>query len=399
MVFLPVLHRWLGLALAVIIVVVAASGGLLLLRDPYYRAVYPALRDPIRSTQVARRAAILTAIEWRWRTEGVRLVKFPRPDVNAFQVWLGDGTEAFVDPENGTTIDRWHWSERLPAFLFELHAHLLAERTGTVINGFAALCLVFMGVTGILLWWPARRGAFRIRRAIPRRATSSQLLRSHAAVGAIAVVPVLVFAATGAGLVFYEPAAHAMSALFDAHRPQEPDARVTPKGVPARPWTEILDVLDRTFPDGEAVFYYPGTLDNARLMFRKRLSGEWHPNGRSYVVIDPYTADLVQAIDARAQGGGTRFMHALYPIHSAKVGGAAMLAIAAVAPVALTWLATSGIWAYVARRAVVIRQRHTAAQEASRVFCGLRESAPRASHADASVPAEIPPGARDGEGT
>ena len=349
--FLRVVHRWLGLALAAIVLVVAASGGLLLFRDPYYRAVYPAIASPVSDTVVARRAEVLTAIESRWQADGIRLVKFPRAGLNAYQVWLRDGSEAFVHAETGEIIDKWRWTERLPALLFELHAHLLAEPSGTIANGIAAIFIVFMSLTGIVLWWPSRRGAFRLRRAVPSRLTSGELLRSHAAVGALAAVPVLLFAGTGAAIVFYDELAPVISGVMDVRPPQQPDAHVDRRNAPGRPWTAVLSAVDRTFADGQTVFYYPGTPANARLMFRKRLPGEWHPNGRTYVLVDPYTADVVQAIDARAQGAGTRLMHAIYPVHAAKVGGVTMVVTAGFAAAGLSWLAAGGAWAYLSRRA------------------------------------------------
>jgi uncharacterized iron-regulated membrane protein/Fe2+ transport system protein FeoA len=350
---LRVLHRWLGLLLAAIILAVAASGGVLLLREPYYRARYPALRAPITATQVAGRADVVNAIESRWRSEGVRLIKFPRAGMNAFHVWLGDGSEAFVNAQDGTVIDRWHWYNRLPAFLFELHAHLLGERAGSVVNGIAALFVVFMAMTGAILWWPARRGAFRLRAAVPRRMTSGEMLRSHAAIGVLTALPIVVFAATGAVIVFYEPVSHVMSGLLDSVPAEQPDAIVTPRDQSIQSWNTILETVDATFADGATVFYYPGTANNARLMFRKRVPGEWHPNGRTYVLIDPYTASVVQAIDARVQGAGTRLMHAMYPVHAATVGGPVMVAVAAIAAAALSWLAIGGAWSYLARRARV----------------------------------------------
>lgn len=350
MAVLRALHRWLGLLLAAAVVAVAASGGLLLLRGPYYRAVYPKFGSPVTQAQAAARAKILTALESRWRDEGVRLVKFPTPGMNVFQVWLGDGTEAFVDPSTGAEIDRWRWYERVPAFLFELHAHLASEPGGTIVNGVAALSLVFMALTGLIFWWPARRGAFRLRGAVPRRTTPGDLVRSHAAVGVLAAVPIVVAAGTGAAIVFYDEAATVMSRLLDARPADHPNARVPPLDSPPRPWSQILPTLDETFPDGKTVFYYPGSADNARLLFRKRLPGEWHPNGRSYIAIDPYSGDVVQAIDARAQGLGTRVMHAVYPVHAAKVGGLPMVTLAAGAALALTWLAVSGAWSFAARR-------------------------------------------------
>src|SRR5690606_4028425 len=121
----------------------------------------------------------------------------------------------------------WHWSERLPAFVFELHAHLLAERNGTFVNGVAALFVVFMGLTGVVLWWPGRARAYRLSGAIPRQTSPAALLRSHAAVGVIALVPVLLFAATVAAIVFYDETARLLTPWLDARPAEVPDAHVS----------------------------------------------------------------------------------------------------------------------------------------------------------------------------
>lgn len=348
--FLRQLHRWVGLIIAAIVLAVAASGGLLLLREPYYRAVYPSLAAPVTPRPATAHADAMTAIESRWGAEGLRLIKFPRPGTNAFLLWFTDGSEAFVDPATAGLIARWYWSSDVVAFLFELHAHLLSDPAGTIVNGITALIVVFMGLTGIVLWWPRRRGTFPLRSAMPRTVRPGEILRSHAAAGVLALLPITLFVVTGAAIVFYDEVAAVMTAWFDSRAPQEPDARVLPRDAAHRPWVEILDTLDRTLPDGETVFFYPGTPSDARLMFRKRVPGEWHPNGRSYVVIDPYTATVVQTIDARAQGTGTRLMHAVYPVHAAKVGGEPMTAMAGATALVLSWLAIGGVWTYVGRR-------------------------------------------------
>jgi uncharacterized iron-regulated membrane protein len=344
-------HRWLGLLLAVVIFAVAASGGLLLLRDPYYRLAYPPLRAPIPPEQTAARAAVLSAIELHWQREGVQSVMFPRPGANVYLVRLLDGSQAFVHPVTGAVIDRWRPLQRLPSALFELHAHLFAKRPGTTINGILGLAVVFLVVTGFILWWPVRGTAFLLRHTLPRGIGRMNLLRSHAAAGVLASLPILLFVVTGIGMAFYQPTARVVSRMFDRQRPAEPDAYVARQPGPARPWAALLAAVDHTFADGETVYYYPGTADNARLLFRKRLPGEWHPNGRSYVVIDPYTGTVVQAIDARQHGAGTRAMNTIYPLHAARVGGVAMTLVGTVASIALSWLAISGVWCYVGRRA------------------------------------------------
>lgn len=151
--------------------------------------------------------------------------------------------------------------------------------------------------------------------------------------------------------MFYEPAWSVATALLDAQPPEEPSAVVASSAAPRRPWPEILEKVRGALPEAAPTMYYPGSAENAVMTFRKSLPGEWHPNGRSYVLVDPYRAQVVQAIDARAQGAGTRLMHALYPVHAAMVGGAALIAVALLASVGLTYLAVGGSAAFVARRA------------------------------------------------
>lgn len=348
---LRIIHRWVGLVLALIVAAVAVSGGLLLLREPYERAIYPALARPL-TTNLAREAGVVASIENRFHQDGgVRTVKFPREGMNAFHVYLADESEAFVDPVSGALIARWTWRDSLPAFIFELHVHLLGGEGGKTLNGIAALFVVFLALTGIILWWPRKSSAFRLRRALPKNATPGELLRSHAATGAIAAIPVLVFAATGAAIVFYAPVNAALSKVFDHRTPMTPNAVVAPapagETATMRPWAERLANVRATFPEGELVMYSPGRGKNVAQSFRLRNPGEWHPNGRSYVLQNPYDGSIAQAIDARQQGPGTRIAHAIYPVHAATVGGLPYLLFTIVAAVGLAWLAIGGAAAWI----------------------------------------------------
>jgi uncharacterized iron-regulated membrane protein len=335
------LHRWTGLVLALVVAAVALTGGLLLLRDPYLRFRHPELAAAIDPAETARRGELLDAIHARFAADGVRVVRFPRPGVNAFHVWLDDGSESLVDPRTGAVLDRWRWHERLPAFLFELHAHLLLGAPGTVINGIAALATVFLALTGVLLWG-RRPSAFPLRRAAPARLRWRDLLQSHAAVGALTVVPVLVFVLTGAGMTFHGAVASGLAAAFDRVPAARPSAVIAPRDAPRQPSSAVLRAVHAAFPRGELAMYTRGAPSNAVLTFRVRNPGEMHPNGRSYVLVDPYDATVVQAIDATTQGAGTRAAHAIYPLHAARTGGPALVVLAAVAAAGLAWLAVGG---------------------------------------------------------
>jgi uncharacterized iron-regulated membrane protein len=378
---LRIIHRWVGLVLALIVAAVAVSGGLLLLRGPYERAMYPSLAKPfvapLTAEARAREAAVVTSIEERFRHDGaVRTIKFPRDGVNAFHVYLEDESEAFIDPERGDLIARWTWRDSLPAFLFELHAHLLAENAGKTVNGFGALFMLFLTLTGIILWWPRKSGAFRLRRSVPRNVSPGELLRSHAASGAVAAFPILVFAATGAAIVFYAPVNAALSAMLDRQTPMKPDAVVAPIAAAERPWAERLARVRATFPEGDLVMYSPGRGKNVAQSFRLRLPGEWHPNGRSYVLLNPYDGAVVQSIDARQQGLGTRIAHAIYPVHAATVGGLLYLLFTIVGAVGLAWLSIGGAAAWILKYRATRRTRRTTATATVRTAARPFASAP-----------------------
>jgi uncharacterized iron-regulated membrane protein len=344
------LHRWAGLAVGLVLGIVAASGGLLLFEADYHRARHPRLAAAVTPQERAGRGEAVERLFAQVPPAEVRVVRFPDDGLNGFELWLADGSQALADPVTGVPLERWTWRESLPGFLFELHAHLLAGKTGHVINGVVALGGVFFVLSGAILWWPGRRSGYRLRRAVPRSATGAELLRSHAASGLLLSLPLLLFAATGAALVFSAPTARALSALFDRTPPREPDASVPPQPRPFRPWREIVAAAQAEFGEGEVVMLSPGRGADAAVRVRKRLPGEWHPNGRSWVVIDPYEARVLQAIDAREQGAGTRLAHALYPIHAARGTGSALFVPAAVGALGGAWLAAGGIAAWWLRR-------------------------------------------------
>lgn len=359
---LRLVHRIAGLTLAIPVILVSLSGGLLLLKDPYYRARFPELAQPIATAELERQAEALTRIEQQFQPVGVRTVKFPRDGMNAYHAYLADGSEAFIDPRTNAVVARFRWNESVPAFLFDLHAHLMMGATGEVLNGLAAVGLVFLGLSGLVLWVP-RRAAFTLRRPLPRRWSSGEMLRSHSASGVLLLVPVIVFAGTGAALVFYEQASVVMTGVFDAAPAAEPSAVVPRQDAEHRPWAEILAAVNGSLPEAGPRMYYPGTGNNAVLTFRKSLPGELHPNGRSYVLVDPYSAQVVQAIDARAQGAGTRAMHAVYPVHGAFVARVVLIPLAAAAALGLAWLAIGGTWSYLGKLRIARRapSRGTAA--------------------------------------
>ncbi len=342
---LRLLHRWLGLLVSLLVIAVALSGGILIFHDSILRMTWPGLAQPLKPGQEHAYPAVLAHVEQRFRDPGIQLIKFPDQGMNAFHLWMHDGSEALVHPSSGHLISRWTWQETWTGVLFELHENLMAGEPGEEVNGYLGLLVLGFVLSGLILWWPQRR-TLRLRFVVPRSMSSAHFVRAHSAIGVIFAAGIVLFVLTGVTMVFYGPFMTAITAVLDSDPPMVSVARVEPTDQPVQPWTTVLDTVTKTFPDGKLVYYVPPRPDNAVMTFRKRMPGEWHPNGRSFILLHPYTGEVLQTIDARQQQLGMRLMEKAYPLHASKIGGIPYTLLALCTSVALIALGVLGCLSY-----------------------------------------------------
>ncbi len=346
-------HLYAGLALSLLLFVLALTGSALAYKDAYWRLVYPELRGPSPELGNQERAAAITAAAEHFG-DRLRSVKMPVPGVAAYHLYL-EGGEAFLSLDGARVIDEWQPRDRLMALLFDLHAHLLAGEAGERVGGVIALLGAALVVTGVVLWWPARR-RFGLRHALPSGWKRRWLIQWHRDLGALFTPLLAVLLLTGAGIVFYEATGRVLHVLL-------PDGRLSAAPAPATPFleessragvgpgatglagTEILSRVHEAFPDARLVFYYPPSDADPRHGFRLQRPCEIHPNGRSYLYLDA-AGGVIERTDACAAAPADRTLHALYPLHAGKTGGEIYRFLTFMGGLALAALALSGAAAY-----------------------------------------------------
>ncbi len=102
---------------------------------------------------------------------------------------------------------------RVVSTLIALHENFLAGPAGRTVNGFGALAVLLMALSGLVLWWPgiARwRRSLRMQRNVGWRRTLWDL---HSMVGIWSAGFILIFALSGLYLCFYE-VFHALADLL-----------------------------------------------------------------------------------------------------------------------------------------------------------------------------------------
>lgn len=216
-------HLWAGIGLGLYIMTVSLTGSVLVYRNELYRA---ATRDPIIVSPAGPRltAEALTQAAIRahpgFVVDRVFEVKNPNQAVIVSLVRGDDKRERLFDPYSGQDLgNSVEWGIRVMSWLLDLHDNLLFGRTGRLVNGAGALCLILVACTGMVIWWPGIQ-TWRRSLMLHRRVSWPRFNWDlHSAMGFWAVGFVLLFAFTGAYLSYPDP----FQAVLDRFEPPTDD--------------------------------------------------------------------------------------------------------------------------------------------------------------------------------
>jgi uncharacterized iron-regulated membrane protein len=351
-------HRWVGLAAGCVLVVTGLTGSALVFRQEIDSALNPAL---LRVEPAPARASLQSiADEIRRRfpdAPAAARVRMPRGPHDAYEFWMGAEPALYVyaDPYRGTILGARGPRAFLTGWLFWLHSHMLSGEVGHTIAGIAALALVGLSLTGLVIWWPRRppwsswkqwHAALTIKRGSGSRRVTFDL---HRALGFYASAFLLVAGVTGASLVFnewFERAAHVIVGTSPVKVSSTvPVLRASP--APATlPLDTLLAIAEAAQPGGTISYLYLATTPGQTFRVRQRLPGEEHPNGKSFVNVDPTSGRVVGVESGALAPTGARLYSILYPLHIGILGGTATRLLAVLVGLSLPALAVSGalIW-------------------------------------------------------
>ena len=333
---LRTVHAWAGAILSLLLIMLGLTGTLLVFEDDWIRLSVPGARAEA-VTDAAQLGAVTERLEFEH--DGLRAVAFAG-GTGVHKVYLERHRFAYAD-RAGATVVAWTGAARPEAFVFELHHELMAGETGKYVIGTAALAAILLVLTGLVVWAPAWR-ATRAR-IWPRSTRRGDMVSSHRNLGLFAALPILVFCVTGAGMVFNDTAQALLSP--GAPPPTEPPRA----GTGDIDWPTALVAAQARFPDATLRSVRWPAAPGKPATVRLRQPQEWHPNGRTYVQIDPATGTVVQVTDAQSLPRGIRLTHAFYPVHAATIGGWPYKLVSALSGLALVLLGGLGTWSFLFR--------------------------------------------------
>jgi uncharacterized iron-regulated membrane protein len=199
-------HLWSGLGAGLYVFLISITGSVLVYRNEIFRAATPA---PIVVTASGERLTedqLKAAAVRSYRGSTATSVSQPRNPLQAVEVTLmikGRETRRLFDPYTGRDLgDAVPFALTLAFWLLDLHDNLLAGPTGRAVNGFGALSLIALCLTGAVIWWPGiakwRQSLWLDWRANWRRLNWTL----HSTLGFWFFLIVLIWGVTGAYLCF-----------------------------------------------------------------------------------------------------------------------------------------------------------------------------------------------------
>jgi uncharacterized iron-regulated membrane protein len=227
------------------------------------------------------------------------------------------------------------------------HTKLLSGEVGETILGIVAIAGLVMLISGTWLYWPGRR---RVISHLKPHARPPILRWAswHRMVGFLALPLLLVMIGTGTTMAYRGAVRNGLIAVFHDAKPTQPPAVGTATGP--IDWPAVFTAARAAAPEAEFSRVMLPNKPGMPVTLRVRQPGEWHPEGRSNLWIDPVTAKVVASDDARNAGQGGRINNALYPIHTAAVGGMAWRIVATMTGLMPSFLLITGFLFWRARR-------------------------------------------------
>lgn len=349
------LHRWIGLGAGLLLATTGLAGSMLVFREPIDRRLSPELLVVQPGPRRAPLQPMLDAAARAHPAIPLSRVRMPRQADGSYEIWLGGELAdryVYADPYTGRILGERGARSFPMGWLFFWHTRLLSGESGERVIGILGVLLFALAVSGIVLWWPRTRAALRPSLTVTTgRGAKRTNFDLHRAAGFYASWLLLVASVTGMSLVYHEAFLHGLNVVTrSAPTPAAPPARST-AALPTLPIDTLLAIAERAQPGGAITYIYAaGAAPASTVRIRKRLPGELHQNGKSFVHLDPRTGEVLLVEDGRTAPLGSRLFSALYPIHTGSSLGLPTRLLTMLTGLAPTLLAVTGIGIWWRRR-------------------------------------------------
>jgi uncharacterized iron-regulated membrane protein len=309
------LHRVLGLSLGTLVFLIFASGAMLAFDEEITHLLdAPLIRhSPARVTVDQIEASCEKQL-----LPGEMVARIYLP-LNKVRVQNSSGRRIlYFHPQDGRYLGQ---GSSLPLLCLALHRQLLLGKTGRwIVMGGVAVILA-LSLSGLKLWWPRHWKKWQQSFTVKTTASRLRLVFDlHRVGGVYLLLPILALVISGLNFsVISKSYRSAVLALTRTGPIPPPPASSERRSVTLE---KALGVARKRFPQAS-----PTSIElpkKAGLGFKIRMRQPGQPGlvGRTYVVIDTESAEILQAVDASKLTLGQRMVNVwAFPFHRGRAFG------------------------------------------------------------------------------
>jgi len=294
------LHLIAGLIAAAFLLVLGVTGSIMVFENEIDRALNAKLTWVTPGPKRLSLTELKSTLERAYPGYQVGGFELPPRDDMAYSAFLESqalhkGVGVFFDPYTGRILGTSDEYNGFTSKLHQFHLRLLAGSTGATILGWVAVFLLFLAITGLILWWP--RKIFRVDWRASGKRINFDL---HNAVGIYTSVFLMIFSLTAIVIHWEEPASKWANRLTQSPGPRPiPDPAPPPPGAAPMDPESLLAIAERAAPGARATFVgiAGDPKEPVRIMMKYPEDGT--PSGRTNVFLDGYSGKILFAQTSR----------------------------------------------------------------------------------------------------
>jgi uncharacterized iron-regulated membrane protein len=346
------IHLWTGIVVCLYMVVIGVSGSILVFERELGHLTFARLwKASANSGQAIGFPQAVAIVKSQFSDYQISAGYPPDLPGNNFEFLIrrgGQTRDVFLDAGTGRVAGEIDPAHSWIAWMIDLHFHLLAGRTGEVVNGVGGICLMLLCITGIVIWWPGIHGWTRGLKINLRARWKRINFDLHSAIGFWSLLILFMWAFTGVYLVWDDPIESFVNRFSSVASANRPIVHVPPRGnVPWVDFAQMIQTAQQASPN--AAFdgaFFPSDNKGPLILLMAR-SEQRNFRQSDYIFFDPSTGKML-ALWHRGMPTtwGARFISLLTPLHFGYDWGLTIKIIWAVLGCALPILSITGILMY-----------------------------------------------------
>lgn len=333
-------HRWLGLFAIIPLLIVSLTGVLL---------VY---KKPIINFFVTNQVELPIGYSPQEITDQIGAIERLAAQQNASRVKAPNQQEPYwtITDELGhhrlyaiKTLEQYQshlWLIDTLVIVRHLHTELLLNKIGQTILLISSGISLLLLISGIWLWWPGRRG-FRWRFIKPWPMKLKMMLQFHRHSG-IVVAPILIMVLLTAAVMLWQKLITPLLPPLQSNVMEQSQLDIN-EGLSTQ---QAMVLAQMQLPQSWPTYIRFPQAELNQYRIRYRLPDEWHPNGRTAIVIDQTSGVMEATPRADRLPWQYRLINQLYPLHSGYGINGLYQALIMLAGLGLTWISITGLFSY-----------------------------------------------------